>query len=141
MYPKILVVSSDSKSLATMLEVLSGAGYDASGASTFGEGKRLLDATCPDLLIADERLGAFNGLHLILRGRFFGPDLQAIVVSASPNAGLEAEAKRLNIPSVTRPSDAHDWPLLICETIGRDGASDIAWRDAGDAQLSHGGLQ
>ena len=122
MYPKILVVSSDSEALDTMVEVLIGAGYEASGASTFSEGKRLLDEESPDLLIADERLEAFNGLHLILRGRFFGPELQGIVVSPSEDAGLEAEARRLNIPAVARPSNPHDWPVLISEVFGREAA-------------------
>jgi DNA-binding NtrC family response regulator len=122
MYPKILVVSSDTEALDTMLEVLSGAGYNASGASTFDEGKKLLDEASPDLLIADERLEAFNGLHLILRARFFGPDLQGIVVSPCENAGLEADARRLNIPSVMRPSDPKEWPLLISEVFGREAA-------------------
>jgi DNA-binding response OmpR family regulator len=122
MYPKILVVSSDTEALGTMLEVLSGAGYEASGAATFSEGKRLLDVESPDLLIADERLEAFNGLHLILRGRHLGSDLQGIVVSASEDAGLEAEARRLNIPAVTRPSDPAEWPGLISQVFGREAA-------------------
>jgi DNA-binding response OmpR family regulator len=130
MYPKILVVSSDSKVLDSMLEVLGGAGYDASGASTFSEGKRLLDEESPDVLIADERLEAFNGLHLILRGRFLGSDLQGIVVSASENAGLEAEARRLNIPAVTRPSDPNEWPLVISEVFAREAEHHPVFRGA-----------
>jgi DNA-binding response OmpR family regulator len=122
MYPKILVVSSERETLNTMLDVLSGAGYDACGASTFCEGKRLLAERSPDLLIADERLEAFNGLHLILRGRFFGPNLQAMVVSASDNAGLELEARRLNIPAVVRPSDPNEWPVLVSDVFGREAA-------------------
>jgi DNA-binding response OmpR family regulator len=124
MYPKILVVSSNSEALETMLAVFSGAGYEASGASTFSEGKRLLDEASPDLLIADERLEAFNGLHLILRGRFLGSDLQAVVVSEFDDSGLETEASRLNIPAVTRPSDPNDWPVLISELLGREGEND-----------------
>jgi DNA-binding NtrC family response regulator len=129
MYPKILVVSTNSEALETMLTVFSGAGYEANGASTFGEGKRLLDEGSADLVIADERLEAFNGLHLILRGRFLGPDLQGLVVSESDDRALEAEAGRLNIPAVARPSDPNDWPLLISEVFGRE-------RD--DDQLSPG---
>jgi DNA-binding NtrC family response regulator len=129
MYPKILVVSSDSKALATTLEVLSGAGYDASGASTFREGSQMLAEKSQDLLIADERLEAFNGLHLILRARHFGPDLQAIVVGASHDAGLESEARRLNIPAVTRPSDPNKWPLLISDVFGGESEADLSWRD------------
>lgn len=135
MYPKILVVSSDSKALKTMLEVLGGAGYEANGATSFAEGRQLLAQRSPDLLIADERLEAFNGMHLILRGRFFEPELQAIVVSASEDAGLEAEARRLNIPAVVKPSDPTEWPLLISEVFGRDGASYESWRGNGE-QLS-----
>jgi DNA-binding NtrC family response regulator len=115
---KVLVVSSDSEALATILDVLSGAGYQASGASTFSEGKRLLSEASPDLLIADERLEAFNGLHLILRGRYFDSDLDAVVMTPSEDLGLEAEAKRLNVPCVVRPDDPREWLRMIPEALG-----------------------
>lgn len=122
MYPKILVVSSDSNGLNGVLEVLSAAGYEASGASTFSEGARLLHEGSPDLLIADERLQDYNGMHLILRGRFFGPKLQAMVVGASEDAGLERDARSLNIPLVVKPSDPREWPLLVSKVFGREAA-------------------
>ena len=122
MFPKILVVSSDRKGLKAALDALSGAGYEASGASTFSQGARLLDEGSPDLLIADERLEDYNGMHLILRGRFFGPKLQAMVVAAHEDVGLERDAQSLNIPSVIKTSDPSEWPLLVSQVFGREAA-------------------
>ena len=110
---KILVVSSDRTSLAAMLDVLSDAGYRTSGASSFSDGKRLMSEGSPDLLIADERLEAFNGLHLILRGRSVDSNLQAIVVSGHEDKALEAEARRLNVPCVVKPQDPREWLRLL----------------------------
>ena len=119
----VLVVSSDSESLGAMLDVLNSAGYQTAGASSFSDGKRLLSETSPDLLIADERLEAFNGMHLILRGRYFDAGMEAIVVTGGANRGLEEEARRLNVPCVVKPNDPKDWLRLISETVGSEAPS------------------
>lgn len=117
MSPNILVVSNDAAGLAAMLEVLIRSGYRASGASTFEEAKRSLAFRSPDLVIADERLGAFNGLHLILRGRAHHPDMGAILTSPVKDPGLEAEAKRLNVQCVVKPRDPMELLLPISRTL------------------------
>ena len=118
METSILVVSSDSEALAAVLDVLNTAGYQTNGASTFSEGKRLLSETNPDVLIADERLEAFNGMHLVLRGRYLDASLDAIVVTERDDRWLEAEARRLNVPCVVKPNDPREWLRVISETIG-----------------------
>ena len=115
MSPEILVVSNDDASLATTLKVLNEAGYHASGASTFEEGKRLIAVNPPHFLIADERLGNFNGLHLVLRGRYEDPAMGAIVTSSFRDRGLEAEARRLNVDCRVKPED----PTELLEPISR----------------------
>jgi DNA-binding NtrC family response regulator len=117
MSPEILVVSNDDVSLVATLQVLNEAGYNASGASTFEEGKRLMAARCPDFVIADERLGNYNGLHLILRGRFDDPDMGGIVTSVAKDPGLEAEARRLNVECVVKPEDPADLLAPISRTL------------------------
>ena len=71
----ILVVSNDGIGLALTLSALHDAGYQASGASSFEEAKRFLAKTSPDLVIADECLGPFNGLHIIMRARAIHPEV------------------------------------------------------------------
>jgi DNA-binding NtrC family response regulator len=117
MTPSILIVSNDDNRLAVLLGTLSGAGYQASGASTFAEARQQLGANSPDLLIADERLGAFNGLHVIVLARANHPDMKAIVTSHSKDRGLESEAKRLNVECVVQPTDATEWLASVSRTL------------------------
>ena len=121
MSSEILVVSQDDANLADMLGRLTDAGYRTRGASTFEEGKRLLEATPPDLLIADERLGEFNGLHLVVRGRAGNPDMGAIVTTPARVAGLDADARRLDAEYLVRPDDAKDWLQPVSSAIEKAG--------------------
>jgi DNA-binding NtrC family response regulator len=120
----ILVVSADNAGLAPTLLLLTGAGYEASGATTFEDATRLLATTSPDLLIADERLGAFNGLHLVLRGRAEHPDMRAIVTTSAKDPCVEAEATRMNARCLVKPLDPAEWLLPISRTLqSADGLS------------------
>jgi DNA-binding NtrC family response regulator len=129
MSSEILVVSENGASLATMLHLLADAGYRTQGASTFEEGKRLLDATSPDLLIADQRLGEFNGLHLVLRGRSGNPGMSAIVTTPAAVPGLDADARLLDTEYVVTPTEPADWLQPVSsalEEAGRRRALKIA---------------
>jgi DNA-binding NtrC family response regulator len=114
---QIFVVSNDGVGLAAMLSVLNGAGYRASGASTFEDAKRLLAQQSPDLVIADERLGAFNGLHVIVRARADHPDVSAIVTTPVKDRGLEADARSLNVECMIKPQNPEDWLAPISRTL------------------------
>src|SRR6266404_5242080 len=96
MSQRVLVVSSDEVALHGTLRILARAGFDATGAATFEEATEAMSSTRPDLLIADERLGAFNGLHLVVRGRAVSPQMRAIVTSNNRDAVLEGDARHLN---------------------------------------------
>ena len=70
--PTTLVVDSNPEELAATKEVLRRAGYQVKDATTFQEARQLLAGELPDVLIADVRLGAFNGLYLLLLSRQIG---------------------------------------------------------------------
>jgi len=106
---QIFVVSSDNADLTAMLGVLAGAGYSATGATTFEEAQRRLVSESPDLVIADERLGAFNGLHVLLTARAERPNTCGIVTTPVENRGLEADARSLNVQCMVKPRDAAEW--------------------------------
>jgi len=109
---QIVVVNYDSIGLIDVLSVLGAAGYQASGASTFAGAKRALargQGGVPDLVIADERLGAYNGLHVIMRAREEYPDVSAIVMTTVKNHGLEADAKCLNVQCLITPQSPAEW--------------------------------
>jgi DNA-binding response OmpR family regulator len=110
---KILIVDDHDATRLGLQEFLSNAGYVVLSASTFDEGKRLLNKQAPDLLIADVRLGDFNGLQLVVSD----PALPSIVVTGFPDPVLEAEALRLGARYVTKPIAPNKLLALIEETF------------------------
>ena len=117
MSSQIVVVTGDDERRTALLDTLNGAGYLASGASTFAEAKQLLETRSADLVIADERLGPFNGLHVIVVGRAHHPGMKAIVTSRVKDEGLENEARRLNVHCLVQPTEASDWLASVSRTL------------------------
>jgi DNA-binding NtrC family response regulator len=117
MSSRIMIVTGDEQRRSVLLETLNHAGYVASGAATFEEAKELLESRSPDLVIADERLGPFNGLHVIVVGRAHHPRMKAIVTSHVKDEGLENDAKRLNVQCLVQPADATGWLEPISRTL------------------------
>ena len=118
---QIFVVSNDNADLAAMLGVLANAGYSATGATTFEEAQQRVVTESPDLVIADERLGAFNGLHVLLTARAERPQTEAIITTPVPNRGLEADARSLNVRCIVKPRSAAEWlgPIASLLPLGR----------------------
>ncbi len=114
---RILVVDDDPASLAGMVELLRRSGYEASGASGFDDAKRVLSIEPPDLLIVDVRLGAFNGLHLVVRQRALYPDRPIIVITGFYDAMLEAEATRQGAAYVAKPIEPGAFLAMVARML------------------------
>ena len=114
---QIFVVTTDRAELKAMLRAFANAGYSATGATTFEEAHVRLASEAPDLVIADERLGAYNGLHVLLTARAEHPCADLIVTTAGSNRGLEADARSLNVHCMVKPRDAGDWIAPIAEML------------------------
>src|SRR5687768_13428900 len=71
-------------------------------AEDFHEAKRVLAAQPPDLLITHVRLGAYNGLQLVLRGKATHPAMAAIVVSDEPDPVLERDVAEMDATLVIK---------------------------------------
>lgn len=123
---EILVVSTVRDERLGILEVLNTAGHHVRGASTFHEAKRLLAEVSPDLVIADERLDAYNGLHVLLRARSDNPHVGAIVITATKKRGLETDARRLNVECAVKPHDPKGWLALVSKSLDFDRASGLS---------------
>jgi DNA-binding response OmpR family regulator len=109
---RILIVDDHDATRRGLQEFLVKAGYIVLSASTFDEGKRLLNEQAPDLLIADVRLGDFNGLQLVVNSP---RALPSIIVTGFPDSVLEAEALRLGAHYLTNPIAPHKLLALIEE--------------------------
>ncbi len=67
----VLIVSQNPRLANTLLSSLGSAGYELALVATFAAAKVHLRAL-PDLVIADVKLGAYNGLHLAVRAQSAG---------------------------------------------------------------------
>jgi DNA-binding response OmpR family regulator len=109
-----LIVEDHEATRQGLRAVLTSAGYVVLSASTFDEGRRSLAEQAPDLLIADLRLGDYNGLQLVAAAPLAIP---SIILTGFPDVVLEAEALKLGARYITKPIDAEALLRLIEETI------------------------
>ena len=89
----IAIVHEDAAVADDWAVALSAAGYRVVTSTSFADGKALLEAEDPPaLLIVSVRLGAYNGLHLVIRGRLDRPGMAALLASDTHDLILAAEA-------------------------------------------------
>lgn len=103
MAPLILLVATDLTARRRLDHLLSDAGYLVAASSSFYHAKQLLDSVSPDLVVADVRLDAFNGLHLAVRCRASHPLLPVIITHDVADKLLAAEAERLGAAFAVDP--------------------------------------
>ena len=128
---RILVVTADAQKRRNLAAWLSAEGYEVVLVSTFTAGKAQL-ADHPDLVIADVRLGAYNGLHLAIHARRAGiPPL----VMGSDDQVLARDAQALNAGWLGASPDPSALVALVKEIVppGQSGplsapaAGEMAW--------------
>jgi len=100
MATRILIVEDDKAARDGLVRLVAGRGHEVFAAATFEDGRRLLRSHKPDVLITDVRLGAFNGLQLLLSDQ---SHIQAIVLTAYSDPVLEAEARNLGARYLLKP--------------------------------------
>ena len=112
----ILIVDDHRVTRQGLAEMLAQAGYTVMTAGTFQEARQLLRETPPDLLIADVRLGSFNGLQLVISGPKRVP---AIVITGYADSVLEAEARRGGADYLVKPVEPGRLLNIIRQKLGQ----------------------
>jgi DNA-binding NtrC family response regulator len=115
---QILVVNADRTVLRELEVALTAEGYRVVGATSFeGAAQALVDGGI-ELVVADVRLGPFNGLHLAARCRHDGARRPVIITHDAPDPWFEQEATSLGAVFVAAP--LHDDTLVrtVRRTIG-----------------------
>lgn len=102
---QVLIVSTSAERSAALVNLLMGVGHDVIAAFGFKEAAQALVDHSPDLLISEVRLGAFNGLHLVIRCRNTHPATRTIVLDGTYDSGLEFEAHRHGAIYLVEPVD------------------------------------
>lgn len=107
---KILIVEDHDASRSALVKLLTGAGHDVIEANNFRTGMRLLRDGQPDLLIADVRLGPFNGLQLVATN----PNpIPSIIVTGFRDPVVEADARALGAEYVCKPIEPQELLALV----------------------------
>ena len=115
--PTVLVVDGIRSTRAASVGALSGAGYGCMSASTFAEARAHLADSAPDLLVTAVRLGAYNGLELVLRRFLSDPSQRAIVTDIVHDPVLEHEARCAGAVYVVAPISPGDLLGLVADQL------------------------
>lgn len=99
---QVLLVDCDVSVVNALSDALRGNGYDPLGAITFEDAMSLWTAHMPPIIVANVRLGAFNGLHLLVFAKNDRPDVRCVITCDIRDIFLEAEAYRLGAVLVVR---------------------------------------
>ncbi|MEN3338814.1 MAG: two-component system, NtrC family, response regulator HydG [Acidobacteriota bacterium] len=110
MHGRVLIVDDDEACLSGMKQLVEMAGHEAVAVTTFEEGRRVLRHGAPDMLIADVRLGSFNGLQLIATSAL---NIPVIVISGFDDVVLQAEARAMGADYLVKPVS----PAILMERI------------------------
>ena len=105
---KVLIVDDQPDVARTLSQLVASGGYDVVTATRFDEARHLIDQTPPDILVTDVRLGAFNGLQLVLHMRAVQPSGPIIVLSAYDDAVIRQEAERSGAAFLAKPVTRKD---------------------------------
>jgi DNA-binding response OmpR family regulator len=100
MAARVLIVEDNDATLTGLSELLKRAGYSTYATRSFEEGARVMREDAPDLLIADIRLGPFNGLQLLVTSPTRVP---TIIMTGYPDPVLEADAVHLGAQFILKP--------------------------------------
>jgi DNA-binding response OmpR family regulator len=119
----VLVVEPDLDELLHIAALLTGAGFQVTAAASFAQAKPLLTTHSPAVLLTAWRLGMYNGLHLVVRGKAIQPQLAALVTSAAADAVLQKDTEELGATFVLKPVASEHLVASILKTRFRAGGT------------------
>ena len=65
--------------------------------------RQVLAARPFDVLVVALRLGAFNGLHLVITARAAYPELRAVLTTSADDRALASEARQVDAACLVKP--------------------------------------
>ncbi|MQA31304.1 MAG: response regulator [Luteitalea sp.] len=112
---RILIVDDDQATRSGLKRFFERATYEVIAVSTFADGRIALAESAPDILIADVRLGEFNGLHLIVTNP---RPIPTIIVTGFADPVLEADARHLGAEYLLKPVSPAALMDLVKQKLG-----------------------
>ena len=107
---RVLIIDDDQEYLNFCTIILTENGHDVVPCNHFVEGRRRLAREHFDALIADVRLGDYNGLHLITLA---APSMTKIAMSSVLDIVICRDAERAGARFVLKPTDCDSMSALL----------------------------
>jgi DNA-binding NtrC family response regulator len=107
---RVLIIDDDREYLNLCATILTEDGHDVVPCDHFAEGRQRLADEHFDALIADVRLGDYNGLHLITLA---APSMTKIVMSSFFDTVISQDAQRAGARFVLKPTDCASMSALL----------------------------
>ena len=114
-----LVVETNGPDAVMAVSALTSVGFAVTLADSFDIARQLLVTRPPLVLVTEIRLGAYNGLHLAIRGAGMVPPLTVVVTSGTADVVLEREAERIGATFVLKPVTASELTAAVFRTALR----------------------
>ena len=152
---QILVVARSAEGSAAVADLLRGSDHDVIAAAGFDAAIGVLADHSPDLLISQVHLGAFNGLHLVIRSHVDHPSMRTMILDAVYDAVIERDARREGAAYLVEPTAAAELLAQVARTLAEVSperrwrrkqpaarlVAHVARRPARVVNLSYGGLR
>lgn len=119
-----LVVDPDHVDRVFVHSSLAAAGFSVTTTNTYEEGNVALVANPPSVLVTAIRLGAFNGIHLALRGRAERARMALLVTSSIHDAVLQRDAEQIGATFILTPVTTEALMAAIYRTMFRTSDAD-----------------
>ena len=100
---KILILDDDPSAAGLYAQVLSSAGHEVVVHTSFEEARAYLKLLVPDALLADVRLGEYNGLQLAIVFRALSPHAVILIVSGHDDPVIRKEAASIGAEFFVKP--------------------------------------
>jgi DNA-binding response OmpR family regulator len=128
--PLAVVVDTDARERRHTSQALERVGFGVVAVDSFAGAKALLASIAAEIVIADVKLGAFNGLHLAALCAISRPGLPFIVTHESYDWVLECDATRLTALYVVK-APGRDELTRAASTLleGRQGTTGVRRSD------------
>jgi ActR/RegA family two-component response regulator len=113
---KILVVAASAKG-PKLQALLEAAGHEVRLAGGFHEAVATLAHETAELLVTEVQLGAFNGLHVVIRHRVSHPNMRVIVIGPYYDSVLAQEAANCGATYVAASTDDPELVGLVAGLV------------------------
>jgi DNA-binding NtrC family response regulator len=113
-----VVVDDDASVLRLLRDLLTNAGFEVEPYNDFQAAKERLRLGGVDVLVTDVRLGAFNGLQLVVRAKTTSPNVLAVVLTGYDDQVLHQDAVGVGAHFLLKPIRV-DQLLQVLETPER----------------------